>query len=82
MKFNYKKSLLLTWVILLLSLTGVQAQTVCSNEQGSQGGYIYEYWKDHGTDCMPLGSGGTFSVEWSNIGNLLARKGLRRGAKM
>lgn len=30
---------------------------------------------------MILGPSGTFSVTWRNIGNLLARKGLRYGSK-
>lgn len=30
---------------------------------------------------MTLGPNGTFSVTWRNIGNLLARKGLRPGSK-
>jgi len=72
-------TILITGVIFLFSSTGIGAQTICSNDQGSQGGYTYEYWKDNGTGCMTLGTGGTFSVEWSNIGNLLARKGLRPG---
>ncbi len=56
------------------------AQTICNNGIGQQGGYTYEYWKDSGSGCMELGSGGTFSVSWSNINNLLARKGIRPGS--
>lgn len=55
-------------------------QTVCDNEIGSQGGYTYEYWKDQGNGCMNLGPGGAFSIEWKNINNLLARKGVRPGS--
>ncbi|MBN2536057.1 MAG: glycoside hydrolase family 11 protein [Spirochaetales bacterium] len=69
-------------VVILICFTSMftaTAQTICNNETGSQGGYTYEYWKDNGTGCMVLGSGGAFSIEWSNINNLLARKGLRPG---
>lgn len=71
---------LLVWSFFLVAYVGVDAQTICNNETGSQGGYTYEYWKDQGTGCMELGSGGTFSVDWNNINNLLARKGLRPGS--
>lgn len=53
--------------------------TVCNNETGTHCGYTYEYWKDHGTGCMVNTADG-FSVEWSNIGNLLARKSVRPGS--
>lgn len=59
----------------------VKAQAINTNKVGSQGGYTYEYWKDEGTGKMTLGPKGEFSVTWSNIGNLLARKGLRPGSK-
>jgi endo-1,4-beta-xylanase len=54
-------------------------KTVCNNEIGSHCGYTYEYWKDQGTGCLTLKSDG-FSVEWSNINNLLGRRGLRPGS--
>ncbi|WP_281614805.1 glycoside hydrolase family 11 protein [Flammeovirga sp. SubArs3] len=59
----------------------IQAQTICNNQIGSQGGYTYEYWKDSGSGCMTLNNGGNFYVSWNNIGNLLARKGKRPGVK-
>ncbi len=65
--------------IFLFSL-GINAQTICNNDIGTNGGYTYEYWKDNGNGCMTLGTGGTFSVNWNNIGNLLARKGIRPGS--
>ncbi|NLJ83913.1 MAG: glycoside hydrolase family 11 protein, partial [Halanaerobiaceae bacterium] len=42
---------------------------------GIHDGYDYEYWKDSGYGSMTLGSGGTFSCQWSNINNILFRKG-------
>jgi hypothetical protein len=68
-------------VVLLLAVF-VQystAQTITANKTGSQGGYYYEYWKDNGTGTMILGDGGNFSCSWSNINNILFRKGLRPG---
>src|SRR6185503_1993493 len=54
-------------------------KTVCNNEVGRHCGYTYEYWKDQGTGCLVNTSNG-FSVNWSNINNLLGRKGLRPGS--
>lgn len=51
------------------------AQTVTSNQIGTHDGYDFEYWKDSGNGTMILGSGGTFSAQWSNINNILFRKG-------
>jgi len=55
-------------------------KTICNNEIGKHCGYTYEYWKDQGTGCLVSTSAG-FSVDWSNINNLLGRKGLRPGSK-
>lgn len=71
----------LAFVLAAFSPQYTAAQTITANQIGNQGGYTYEYWKDSGTGSMVLGAGGAFSVTWSNIGNLLARKGLRPGAK-
>ncbi|WP_437930189.1 glycoside hydrolase family 11 protein [Sorangium sp. So ce291] len=55
-------------------------QRVCANQNGTHCGYTFEYWKDSGTGCQTNTNDG-FSVEWSNINNLLGRKGLRPGSK-
>lgn len=51
------------------------ATTITENKTGNQDGYDYELWKDGGNTSMTLNSGGTFSCQWSNIGNALFRKG-------
>lgn len=49
---------------------------ITGNETGTHDGYDYEFWKDDGgSGSMVLGSGGTFSAEWSNVNNILFRKG-------
>jgi endo-1,4-beta-xylanase len=45
------------------------------NETGNHDGYDYELWRDSGTVSMTLENGGNFSCTWSNIGNVLFRKG-------
>ncbi|MBN2735525.1 MAG: glycoside hydrolase family 11 protein [Spirochaetales bacterium] len=78
---NVKKITALIALVLLCSTGFLTAQSICDNSTGQQGGYTYEYWKDQGSGCMELGSGGTFSINWNNINNLLARKGVRPGSK-
>lgn len=51
----------------------------CSNSRGNAGqGYSYELWAEgSGTGCMTVhGQGATFSAEWSNVEDFLARVGL------
>ncbi|WP_234022763.1 glycoside hydrolase family 11 protein [Sorangium cellulosum] len=54
--------------------------SVCSDDIGVHCGLTYEYWKDRGDGCLVNKADG-FSVEWSNINNLLGRKGVRPGGK-
>ncbi|MBP3951616.1 glycoside hydrolase family 11 protein [Bacillus sp. YZJH907-2] len=60
-----------------LTIPAVNVQAaLSSNEVGTHDGYDYEFWKDNGgSGSMTLGSGGTFSAEWSNVNNILFRKG-------
>ncbi len=61
------------------SSTCTEAQkTLNSNETGKHCGYTYEYWKDSGSGSLVLTADG-FNVNWSNINNLLGRKGIRPG---
>lgn len=53
-------------------------KTLSSNGTGQHCGYTYEYWKDSGNGSLVLKADG-FSVDWSNINNLLGRKGVRPG---
>ena len=63
-------------VQLIMPTIEVQAAgTIYDNEIGTQDGYNYELWKDYGTTSMTLNDGGTFSCQWSDIGNALFRKG-------
>jgi endo-1,4-beta-xylanase len=50
-------------------------QKFTSNTTGNHDGYDYELWKDSGNVSMTLQNGGNFDCEWSNIGNVLFRKG-------
>ncbi|GAA4061769.1 glycoside hydrolase family 11 protein [Amphibacillus indicireducens] len=66
--------------ILAFLVLGISAVTVyaaiTSNEIGTHDGYDYEFWKDAGgSGSMTLNSGGSFSANWSNVNNILFRKG-------
>ncbi|HSC89355.1 MAG TPA: glycoside hydrolase family 11 protein [Polyangiaceae bacterium] len=52
---------------------------ICNNQTGTHCGYTFEYWKDSGSGCLTNAADG-FSVNWSNINNLLGRKGVRPGS--
>lgn len=81
--FSQKSKTILVLALLIFSTSffTLTAQSICNNGVGSHGKYTYEYWKDNGTGCMELGPDGTFSINWNNINNLLARTGVRPGTK-
>jgi endo-1,4-beta-xylanase len=83
LKKPFRKGLLLVFLsVLLLSVTQQSnAQTVCSNQTGTSGGFFYTFWKDTGSACMTLGSGGNYDVNWNlGSGNLVVGKGWSTGS--
>jgi endo-1,4-beta-xylanase len=78
---SWKIPLLLTCLIFLASYISISAQTICSNQTGTHGGYYYTHWTDGGgSACMTLGSDGNYSYTWSNTGNFVGGKGWSTGA--
>lgn len=68
--------------LLISPAASAQSQQVCNNSTGTHNGYFYTYWKDGGTGCMTLGSGGNYSINW-NLGggrNLVVGKGWATGS--
>jgi endo-1,4-beta-xylanase len=67
---------------LLFSVTQQSyAQTVCSNQTGTNNGFFYSFWKDTGSACMTMGSGGNYDVSWNlGSGNMVVGKGWSTGS--
>jgi oligosaccharide reducing-end xylanase len=70
-------------VLLSLFPVNVQAaQTVTSNDTGTHEGFYYSFWNQGGggSVVMTLGSGGNYSVNWSNCTNFTCGKGWEKGS--
>ncbi len=79
MRLNFTSQVVSLTLVSTLILSSF-AQTITSNRTGTQGGFVYEYWKDSGNGTMILGEGGDFSCTW-DAHNILFRKGIRPGSK-
>jgi endo-1,4-beta-xylanase len=55
-------------------------RVVTSNSTGTHNGFFYSYWKDNGNVTMTLGQGGSYSVQWSNMNNMVVGKGWKPGS--
>ncbi|MGN0621334.1 MAG: glycoside hydrolase family 11 protein [Porcipelethomonas sp.] len=80
-------SLLICVVMIPSAVAGAITVTTNSGQQinqngdqikGTEDGYSYELWNQNnaGTAAMQLGEGGAYSCEWSNIENVLFRRGV------
>lgn len=62
----------------LLECDRLQEQTLTAI--GNSGGYYYSYWTDGGGSINAnLGGGGSYNVQWSNVGNFVFGKGWNPG---
>jgi len=84
-----KKRVILFFVILvcltilfaLFALNIQAATTITSDQTGTHDGYFYSFWNQGGGSVvMTLGSGGNYSVDWSNCNNFTCGKGWSTGS--
>ncbi|MDP4183341.1 MAG: glycoside hydrolase family 11 protein [Bacillota bacterium] len=69
-------------ILFTLCPVNVQAATVITtNQTNTQDGYFYSFWNQGGGSvAMTLGSGGNYSVTWSNCTNFTCGKGWKTGS--
>ncbi len=68
---------------LTLASAGVShAQSVCTNQTGTNNGFYYQMYLSSGTACITLGSAGNYSTTFSlgSSGNMVAGKGWSAGS--
>lgn len=64
------------FALIVTFVTTTVYAAITNNETGTHDGYDYEFWKDDGgSGSMTLNNGGNFSAQWSNVHNILFRKG-------
>jgi hypothetical protein len=86
---NVNTRLLVITISLLFLLVTQQsgAQTIKSNQTGTNNGFYYSYWNQGanntsytGIPIMTLGAAGNYSVTWDNVYNFTAGKGWKTGS--
>ncbi|MBO3751258.1 glycoside hydrolase family 11 protein [Streptosporangiaceae bacterium NEAU-GS5] len=76
-------SLFAVALVVASTLLPSAAYAINSNQTGTNNGYYYSFWTDGGGSAnMTLGSGGNYSVQWSNVGNFVTGKGWNPGGRM
>jgi endo-1,4-beta-xylanase len=68
-------------LVMVLALTQQSnAQTITSNQTGSNNGYFYTYYRSGGSGSMTLGSAGNYALSWSGVSDIIVGKGWSTGS--
>ncbi|MHB8131908.1 MAG: glycoside hydrolase family 11 protein [Mobilitalea sp.] len=74
-------AILMCFMLALPAVNIQAATTVTTNQTGTHDGYFYSFWNQGGGSVtMTLGSGGNYSVNWSNCTNFTCGKGWSTGS--
>jgi len=77
----WRFSLLIASLVLLVSTVKIDAQTITTNQTGTNNGFYYSFWNaGGGTVSMTLGTGGNYSATWTNCNNFTCGKGWSTGS--
>jgi endo-1,4-beta-xylanase len=57
------------------------AQTITSNQTGSNNGFFYSYYRSGGSGTMTLGSAGNYALSWSGVSDIVVGKGWNPGSR-
>jgi endo-1,4-beta-xylanase len=76
-------TLLFNAAIILFSIAvHTNAQTITTNQTGTNDGYYFSFWNaGGGTVTMTLGAAGNYSVAWTNCNNFTCGKGWSTGGR-
>ncbi len=67
--------------VLFGAASQASAQTITTNQTGTNNGFFYSYWKDTGSATMNLGAAGNYSVSWNlGSGDFVGGKGWSPGS--
>jgi len=75
-------ALLMCCMLAFPAVNALSATTITTNQTGTHDGYFYSFWNQGGggSVTMTLGSGGNYSVTWSNCTNFTCGKGWSTGS--
>jgi len=83
-RLSKRMGLLVATLLFFAAARQSNAQTVCSNQTGTNNGFFYSFFLSSGSACMTMTGnfgGGNYSTSWSlgSSGDVVAGKGWKPG---